>query len=339
MKSVVIDRPGHHDIIESATLQPGVGEVVVRPTLTGVCGTDLHLYEGGFMARYPLTPGHEILGIIEAVGDGVAGLVVGQQVAVDNATACGTCKYCRRGERLYCEHFHSLGCNAPGGFSQQALVRAEKCWDTSGLPAGVAVFAEPTACVIHGMDVLQLKPGSDVLVLGAGPTGLLLSQLLLHGGASRVTIAAPTPFKLALAKTYGIDRTLQLTRSGVASNEKTLLESAPDGYDIVIDATGAHALIEILPSLTRTGGTILIYGVADEADRVAWSPYDIFRRELTIRGSFAQIDCFERALAMLRSGRLKTEGLLTHTFDLGHYGDALEALRKDPTCLKAVIAA
>ena len=105
----------------------------------------------------------------------------------------------------------------------------------------------------------------------------------------------------------------------------------------VIDATGATSIVERCLPLTKIGGTFLVYGMSDEGATVPFSPYDIFRRELTIKGSFAQTHCFDRALAYLRSGRVQTEGIITHTFGLDDFETALDALRNDPECLKAAI--
>jgi D-arabinitol dehydrogenase (NADP+) len=198
-------------------------------------------------------------------------------------------------------------------------------------------MTEPTACAIHGMDVLDLRPGSEVLVFGAGPTGLVLAQLLVHGGAARVTVAAPTGFKLALAREYGVDTTVQMDRANPGASLATLRDAAPDGYDVVVEATGATSVGELCLPFARDGGTVLIYGMADEQAVLPLHPYEIFRRELTVKGSFAQTHCFDRALGVLRSGRVRTDGIVTHNFDLGDYGRALEALRDDPSCMKAAI--
>ena len=141
---------------------------------------------------------------------GGRGLAVGQRIVADNTVLCGHCPSCRRDQPLFCRNFYSLGVNGPGAFAEFVLVRAEKCFPADDLGLGAAVMTEPTACAIHGMDVLNLRPGSDVLVFGAGPTGLVLAQLLVHGGAARVTVAAPTEFKLALAREYGVDTTVQV---------------------------------------------------------------------------------------------------------------------------------
>jgi D-arabinitol dehydrogenase (NADP+) len=337
MRALVYEAPREFGVREVTRPRAGTGEVVVDVRLAGVCGTDLHLHAGGFFAEFPLTPGHESVGVVREVGAGVQGLEPGQRVAVDNASACGHCSQCSKGRPLFCENFLSLGVNAPGGFAESLVSPAHKVYPIEDLDDDVAVFAEPLACAMHGMDVLALEPGADVLMIGAGTTGLLLAQLLVHGGAGRVTVAAPTEFKLALASQYGVDRVVQITRDADKTFQ-TLRDLAPDGFDVAVDVTGASSVVQHLPDLVATNGTVFVYGMCDADDRVQWSPYDIFRRQLHVKGSFAQVNCFDRSLAMLRSGRVRTDGLITHRFALEEYGAALDALASDPTCLKAVVA-
>jgi D-arabinitol dehydrogenase (NADP+) len=337
MRAVVYDAPRSFEVRTVPTPEPGAGEVRLAVEMAGMCGTDLHIHEGGFFSRYPLTPGHEIVGRVDSIGDAVDGLSVGQRVAADNTVLCGHCPSCRRDEPLFCRNFYSLGVNGPGAFADYVLVRAEKCFPADDLSPATAVMTEPTACAIHGMDVLGLRPGSDVLLFGAGPTGLVLAQLLVHGGAARVTVAAPTEFKLALARGYGVDTTVRIDRADPGASLATLRANAPEGYDVVVEATGAVAVGEMCVPLTRDGGTVLIYGMAEERVILPMRPYEVFRRELTVKGSFAQTHCFDRALSVLRSCRVQTEGIVTHEFRLGEYENALEAVRDDPGCMKAVI--
>lgn len=336
MRAVVYDAPEDLHVRDVPEPICGPDDVVVRVTVTGVCGTDLHLHTGGFFATFPLTPGHEVVGIVSEVGAAVTHLTTGQRVAVDNASACGRCAECTRGRHLFCARFHSLGVNAPGGLAEALVSPSHKVFPIDDLPDDVAVLAEPLACAVHGMDVLELRPGSDVLLVGAGTTGLLLAQLLLHGGAGRVTVAAPTAFKLELARDYGVDRIVQVDRDAAATY-RTLRSLSPEGFDVAIDATGAASVVEVLPDLLRADGTVFVYGMCDADDRVRWKPYDIFRRQLRVKGSFAQVDCLDRSLALLRSGRIRTDGLITHRFALEEYAEALAAVRTDPTCLKVVV--
>lgn len=339
MLAVRYDAPRSFDVLEVPDPDPGPGEVRVAVTIAGCCGTDLHIHEGGFFTRYPLTPGHEIVGVIDRLGEGVDSLSTGTKVAVDNTVLCGVCSACQRDQPLFCRNFHSLGVTDDGGFAGYVVARAEKCFVVDDLADEVAVMVEPLACAVHGMDVLELGPGSDVVLFGAGPTGLLLAQLCLHGGAARVTVVAPSAFKLELARHFGVDQTLQVARGELQAALPELHRLAPEGFDVVIEATGAPAVLEHCPGLARDGGTVLVYGMADGEDRVGFSPYEIFKRELTIKGSFAQTHCFDRSIAYLKSGRVCTEGIVTTRFSLARFGDALEAMRHDASCLKAAIVA
>ncbi len=324
MRAVVFEQAHRLGVVEVPDPVPAQGQVLLRPVLTGVCGTDRHLLAGGFNARFPLIPGHEIVGEVVEVGPGVQrAIAVGDVVAADNTQLCGYCDHCRRDEPLYCSNFDSLGVTGPGGFAELVAVGADKCFDLAGLDPRVAVMTEPLACAMHGADVLALRPGSDVLVIGAGPTGLLLSQLLLHGGAARLTVAAPSAHKLELAAAFGADETVELSRTDPDPGFARLRELAPDGYDAVVEATGSPQVLARCAALTRTGGTVLVYGMAGEADTVAFSPYELFSRELTVRGSFAQTHCFDRALLALRTGRVRTEGILTDVLGLGEVERAL----------------
>ena len=336
MRAVVFERPYEFRVKQVADPRPGPGEVRLRTVVTGVCGTDRHLLAGGFLARYPLIPGHEMVGEVESLGDGVTGLQVGDLVAADNTILCGHCEYCRRDQPLYCRNFYSLGVNGPGGFAELVVVRAEKCFPLAGLDPMVAVMTEPLACAVHGADVLDLRPGSDVLIFGAGPTGLLLSQLLLHGGAARLTVAAPSAHKLELARAFGADETVQLDRDDLDEGVARLREIAPSGFDVVVEATGSPAVLAYGPQLCRMGGTVLVYGMADATDRVPFSPYDIFARELTIKGSFAQTHCFDRALLALRTGRVRTDGIVTDVVPLEKFDQALAAVGSSAS-VKAVV--
>jgi D-arabinitol dehydrogenase (NADP+) len=337
MKAVVYDAPGRFSVTSVPTPEPGPGEVRVQMAATGICGTDLHIHDGNFFAAFPLTPGHEPFGIVDAVGDGVEGVRVGGRVAVNGNSGCGRCEFCTRGRPLLCRDLRALGVTGPGGFAEFMLAPAGQCFPIDDLEDDAAVMVEPTACAVHGLETLELAPGSDALLFGAGPTGLMLAQLLAANGAARVTVAAPTEFKLELARDLGADEAVRIPRDDQDEAERRLRYVAPDGFDVVVDATGAAAVSQLAVSLAKDGGTVLWYGVTRPDDRVSLSPYDVYRRELTIKGSFAQVSSFPQAIAALRSGRVRTDGVITHRFPLDRFGDALEAVRSDESCLKAAV--
>lgn len=336
MKAVVYEAPERFAVREIPTPEPGPGEVRFRVELAGVCGTDQHVHDGSFFASFPLTPGHEPVGVVDAIGEGVEGFRIGQRIVANGVGGCGLCANCRRGRSLLCTSLTALGVTGAGAFAEQMVAPAAWCFDADDLTPEVAVLAEPTACAIHGLERLRVHPGSSALVFGAGPTGLILAQLLASGGATHVTVAAPSAPKLELARSLGIDAVARIGRD--ESEYRELREAAPDGYDVVVDATGAAAVTERAFGHVRDGGTLLVYGVTSPDDRVSLSPFEIYRREITVTGSFAQNTSFPDALSALRSGRVRTEGLITHRFGLEEFGEALAAVSADPTAHKVVVA-
>ncbi len=340
MKAVVYDGPRSYRVADVPMPEPGAGEVLIKVIQTGVCGTDLHIHEGDFYAAFPLVPGHEIVGTVAGLGDGVTDFKVGDRVTVNPNMNCAHCHSCRSGRPLLCSNLNGIGVNRPGGFAEYLTAPVAYTYSVDGLDDDTAVATEPAACAMHGLETLAVTPGRTALVFGAGPTGLLLSQLLAAGGAAKVTVAASTEFKLARALELGVDDTYLMDRADLAGDVKALLDrSGGVGYDIVVDATGAPAVTESTIGLTRDGGTVMIYGVAGPEDRISISPYDVFRREITIKGSFAEISSFPSTIEALRSGRVRTTGLITHRFGLDDYGAALEAVRSDRSAHKVVITA
>jgi D-arabinitol dehydrogenase (NADP+) len=336
MRAVVYDRPEHFEVREVPVPEPGPGEVRLKVLAAGVCGTDLHLHAGEFGPTYPLIPGHEFVGEVVAAGPGPGAELVGHRVVVDNTASCGRCEECRRARPAFCRRLVAQGVNAPGGFAEQVLTDADRCFVVDDLDPEVAVLTEPVACVVHGLDVLAPAPASDVLVFGAGPTGLILTSLLARTGAGRLTVAAPTPAKLELARARGADHLVQVDRADPAAAREQLRELAPEGFDVVVDATGATSVLEGTLELTRTGGTVFVYGMTAESARWPVSPYDIFRRELTVKGSFAQQFSFDRALRALRTGRVAADGIVTQRLGLDRYADALAAV-SDRDVVKTVL--
>ncbi|HEV7964838.1 MAG TPA: zinc-dependent alcohol dehydrogenase family protein [Actinoplanes sp.] len=339
MKAVVYDAARSYAVKEIPTPDAGAGEVRIKVDQVGVCGTDLHIHEGDFNAVFPLIPGHELVGVVDQIGAGVTRFRVGEQVTVNPNVHCGHCDYCLSGRLILCPNLKGYGSNFPGFFADFVTVPTNLVFSVDGLPKDTAVFTEPAACAMHGLETLELRPGASVLVFGAGPTGLLLAQLIASGGASSVTVAAPTQFKLDTAAGLGVDRTVRISRDDAEGNIAKLRAASPggDGYDVVVEATGSTRIGEICVPLTRNGGTVLVYGVTRGDEVVKFHPFDVFRREITIKGSFAEITSFAAAIAALRSGRAKTDGIITHRFSLDDYGKALDALEHDPSVHKVVI--
>ncbi len=338
MKAVVYDAPRSYQVTEVPTPQAGPGQVRIKVIQVGLCGTDLHIHHGDFNAVFPLIPGHELVGTVDTLGEGVTRFALGEQVTVNPNIYCGQCDYCLAGQLILCSNAKGLGSNYPGFFAEYVVVAAELVFSVEGIDPDTAVFTEPAACAMHGVETLSPRPGSTALVFGAGPTGLLLAQLLKSSGVAHVTVAAPTEFKLDTARRLGVDRTVLIDRSAPAGNQTKLRDaSGTDGYDYVVEATGSTEIGDICVPLTRNGGTVMVYGVTRNEDVVKFHPFDVFRREITIKGSFAEMTSFAAAIRALRSGQAKTDGIITHRFSLDDYGKALDTLAQDHSAHKVLI--
>jgi D-arabinitol dehydrogenase (NADP+) len=338
MRAVVYDAPRSWAVTDVPDPEPGPGDVRITVIQVGVCGTDLHIHNGDFNAAFPLIPGHELVGTVDAIGAGVTRARVGEQVSVNPNVNCGLCEYCLAGRPIQCSALQGLGSNFPGFFAERVVVPERLVFSTEGLAIDTAVFTEPASCAMHGLERLRIRPGSTALVFGAGPMGLLLAQLIRSGGASSVTVAAPSQFKLDRAAALGIDRTVLISRADPDRN-RDLAWAASDGrgYDVVVEATGSTLVGGICVPLTRNGGTVLVYGVTRGDETISFHPFDVFRREISIIGSFAEISSFGAAIGAMRSGRIRTDGMITHRFGLEDYGVALETVRSDRTAHKVVI--
>jgi D-arabinitol dehydrogenase (NADP+) len=187
------------------------------------------------------------------------------------------------------------------------------------------------------LDVARPEPASEALVFGAGPAGLVLAQALKHSGVGKLVVAAPNEFKLNLAKHLAADDVVKVDRKDPTVGQKELLELCPKGYDIVFEATGDSSVVERAISLVKTGGKVVIFGVAPEEAKISISPYEIYKREIKILGTFAQTHCFDRALQLLSTGKVKVRDLITHVFKLEEYEKALNVVMTDRNALKVII--
>lgn len=338
MKALVYSEPRRFSIKEIEVPECGEKQVIIKVKVCGICKTDVHIHNGKFISKFPLTPGHEFTGVVEEVGSQVTAFKKGDRVVADNTVLCGECYYCRRNQPLYCENFYSLGVTGPGGFAEYVVVNQDKVFKINDhLSFDEAAFAEPTACAIHGMDVIDIQNGDNVLMFGAGPTGIILAQLLKHGGAGNLVVAAPSKFKLDIIEKLGIAQTVQIDRNDESIHEKKIKSLFPKGFDVIIDATGAASVTESCFKYAKMGSKIVIYGVCDESDKIRISPYEVFSREYKIIGSFAQTHCFDRAINALENGIVKVNDLISHKFSLDDYAKGLETVMSGKQSIKVLI--
>lgn len=325
MKAIQYTAPRQFSLVDIEKPVPNAHQVVIKVMACGICKTDLTIHDGSFLARFPLVNGHEFAGIIDAVGSEVTEWKVGDRVTADNTELCGYCEPCRSDKPLYCENFNSHGCNMPGGFAEYVLINHDKVFPISdNLSFDEATFTEPTACAVHGVDRIAPAFGDSILLFGAGPTGIILAQLLKFAGAGRFVIADPHPEKLDILRKYGFEDLVVIDKADHTKHTAEIKEIMPKGFDIIIDATGSATVFERCFDFAHKGSKIVAYGVCSPDAKIPVSPYDIFNEEYTILGSFAQTHCFGRALEYLESGKVQVKDLISHTLKLEEYQKGLD---------------
>ena len=321
MRAAIIDKPGEVrvGIVEDPT--PGDGQLVVRVGACGVCGTDLHIADGEFPPTpYPIVPGHEFAGEVAAVGAGVTDFREGMRVAVDPSLFCGHCEFCRRNRGNLCQNWGAIGDTVNGAFAEYVAVPAKNAYllpDKISLRE--AALIEPLSCAVHGIHRLDPRLGDTVLIVGAGTMGLLLLQLALRGGASRVAMLDLNTRRLDVAETLGAART--------ATEIEALIEHEPLGFDCVIDATGVPRAIETAFGAVRRGGKLMIFGVAPGDASVSLSPFRIYNDEITVVGTMALLFTFAHAIDLLQAGAVDARAMLTHGLSLDEFPVALDTVR------------
>ncbi|RDB30492.1 D-arabinitol dehydrogenase 1 [Hypsizygus marmoreus] len=337
MNAVCYQAAHNLEIITTQVPQISDDQVLIKVTCCGICGTDHHLAEGEFIGKFPLVPGHEIVGKIAAVGKSVKGFSVGDRCVADPTVLCEHCFFCRRGQHVLCENFDGLGVTLPGGFAEYVVVHSKKVYKIHNLTDEEATLVEPASCAIHGLDKINAPVGAEVLILGAGPTGLILAQLLKLNGASKVVIAANKGIKTQVARELDCgDEYVELDRTNPEPQWARLKEQYPYGFDVVVEATGSEKVANDAINHVRRGGTLVIYSVYANSAMVHWSPAKIFADEIRIIGSFAQTHCFPRAVAYLDSGKIRVKGMVTDTFAIKDFQKALDKMNSKEAVKVAV---
>ncbi len=343
MRALVYDKPGrkYSDIRDVPYPTCGDDDVVIRVMSACICkGVEqAHDQEGvgTDLAVYPVTPGHEFAGYVHEVGKNVTKFKVGDRVCADNTEYCGDCYYCRKEQSNYCPVFGSLGHNINGGMAEYVKVKKEKVF---GIPDHVsfnaASLCEPIACCLHAVDLCEIKYGDAVAVLGAGPNGLILAQLLKHSGAADVVIVAGTQSKLDLAEKLGI-KTVLMDRNDYSIHEKKLKEIFPMGLDVIVDATGSIKMIEHAFALLKKGGKVVQYALVHSRESLKVDPMFMFNNELTYKASFCQSHNFGRCIEALADGRVNADVLISHEFSLEEYYNALDENVNNRNAIKVCI--
>lgn len=324
MRAVVFQSEGQLTLEDRPEPTPGRKEVLIETAAVGICGTDTHVFDGEFEGTvFPLVPGHEATGTIVGVGEEVNGRVfdlhVGDRVAINPSTTCGECEYCLNGHQNLCRFWNGLGVVASDGASQERFIAPAS--NVYKLKAETDVYQaaliEPLACAIRGWDLLPRRIGDHVLVYGAGTMGLMMAQLAPRAGAASVTVVDLNEQRLQAAGQVGVERCLTSAD-----------EADRSGWDVVIDCTGNIRAIEDGLTRLKPAGYFQNFGVAPTEQTAGYSPFRVYRDEVSIVGSMAVHNSFGRAVEMFESGAITPGPMISHSFVLEDYADALDLFRK-----------
>jgi L-iditol 2-dehydrogenase len=323
----------------------GADEVLLKVANAGICGTDLRIWHGAHRKFPPGTvriPGHELVGDIAELGANVKGLEPGERVFVAPNMGCGHCRQCVSGNNNRCASYEAIGVTMDGAFAEYVRIPAAAILQGNLIrlaaqadPAAAALI-EPFACVLRGQDAVAVRPGEVVLVVGAGPIGIMHVMLARLRGAGRVIVSDLLPDRLGLAIRTGADRTVSPLQEDLAA--VIAEESGGEGADVIIVAAPAAGAQEEALKLSAIGGRINLFGgLPREQSTIRFDSNLVHYKELVVTGTTAcsTADCW-RAAALVNSGRVDLSHLVSARFPLSEALQALAAA-EDRKSLKVVI--
>ncbi len=324
MRAMVLTAPGELGLEEVARPAPAAGDVLVRVTHSGICGTDYKTFNGSIPVRYPRIMGHEMAG--EVVDAGRAPFRPGDRVIIDPELYCGVCFHCRIGQTHLCPNGMLLGRDANGGFAEYLAAPATHVFR---LPDSIDRRAAPmiqvlTTC-LHAQRQIDIFPGESVVVLGLGVTGQLHVQLAKARGATVIGVTR-SAHKRALAETLGADVTCPGDGHAV---EKVREATDGRGPDVVIETTGVVQQLAVAVNMTRSGGRILMFGIIT-AKEGALPFYDLYYKELSlINARVAKSEDYPGAIGLVQRGQVRLEPLISDVMPLGELKAAIGMLGSD----------
>jgi len=325
MKAMVLRAPRSLGLDEVEKPRPGPGQVLVRVTSSGICGTDLKIYEGAIPVRHPLIMGHEMSGEVMEGGDGT--FPPGQRVVIDPAINCGACFNCRLGQGNLCPSGALLGRDANGGFAEYLVVPRSHVF---ALPDSVddrnAPLIQVVTVCVHAQRFVDTFPGQSVVVVGLGVTGQLHVELAKAWGASPVIGITRSAWKRKLAEQLGADLTLP---SGPEAARSVADATGGRGADVVIECTGKLPAIADAITMARLGGTLILFGVTT-ASEGKLPFYQLYFKELKIVNPRAATgEDFPPSIDLVARGVLKLDPLITHVLSFTELRKALGMLESD----------
>lgn len=311
MKSAVFY--GKHDIRVEEREIPGLNpdEVLIRVMACGVCGSDVHIYDGDQGSTQtvpPLVQGHEFAGVVVKTGSSVTNCKEGDRVCVDPADNCNECFYCASGMMSHCERMRAIGTNVDGGFSQYCKVKSRLIYHLADDVTYVeGAMAEPLACCVNGADRSNIKPGDNVVIYGGGMIGLLMLQLAKLKGAGRVALVEPVEGKRQMALDLGASLVINPAEQNVGD---ALRENGMNHIQTVIECCGLRSTSEEAMEIVDRLGTVILFAVTAVDASMNLKTYELFQKEVTVRGSFCSPYTMGRAVELINAHRINVTAML-----------------------------
>ena len=326
-------------VTDLPTPHAGPGELVLRNQVCGVCGTDVHIYHGepgSADVNPPVVLGHEYSGEVVEVGEGVTGFAVGDHVTVDPNIYCGHCAYCQNGKKQLCPSMEAIGVTRDGGFAQYSLIPAAQAFKLEPtVPWEAAAMAEPLACCLHGIDLAGIQVGDKVCVVGGGAIGLLMVQLAKLSGASQIVLSEPNEKRRQVGLQLGANAALDPTRPDA---QEAFAQVLGGGANVVIECVGNVPAVKSAFQFAGKGATVLLFSVPKVDATFDLPLFDVYKKELTIKGSFVNPDTHARAVALINSGKVDFGPIITHRFPLDQLPEAI-AMQMSDASIKVVVEA
>ena len=310
----------------------GINDVKVRVLLTGICGTDLHIYEWDEWAQstipVPLVIGHEFMGEIVAVGANVSDFRVGELVSGEGHVVCGRCRNCLAGRRHLCAHTQGVGVNRPGAFAEFIVLPMSNIWKHSeGIKPAIAAIFDPFGNAVHTALSFPVL-GEDVLVTGAGPIGIMAAAVAKHAGARYVVITDVNPYRLELATKVGVTMAVDPRKTSLKDVQQKL--GMREGFDVGLEMSGnASAFRDMLANMSH-GGKIALLGIPKGEMSIDW--HGVIFNMLTIKGIYGRemYETWYKMTVMLESG-LDISPVITHHFSWREHEQAFAVMRTGNT--------
>lgn len=328
MKAARITQPRQLEIIDIPIPDPLDNELVLKVMASGICGTDIHIFDGEYMGAYPVIPGHEFSSIVHSIGKNVTKFKIGDRAAVEPNISCDNCYNCLNNRQNLCLNWQAIGVTKPGGMAQYVAVPEKAVFHIGDMPFEYGMFVEPLSCVIYGIERTKITIGDRIAIIGAGPIGILLSKTARLQGASEITIVDKNTARIEFAKNEGADICLY--------NIDNLKN---DFYDVVIDATGSIPLISKTVDFVRYGGKVLLFGVAPAGKLMEIEPFKIFRKDLTILSSFTSRRNSYQAINLLETKRIDVSKLISHKLPLEQLERGIEIIKQEKDNVRKIMIA